>query len=139
MRLRGQRNRVHIVAMSRAVTTSTDAFVQEVARLPARPAGSRGRLLFAMDATASREPTWDHACSIQGEMFVAAEALGGLDVRLAFYRGFDEFKVSRWTSDGRELARLMSAVRCLAGRTQIGRLLRYAAEQRRQNRIDAVV
>jgi hypothetical protein len=60
-------------------------------------------------------------------------------VRLAFYRGFDEFKVSRWTSDGRELARLMSAVRCLAGRTQIGRLLRYAAEQRRESRIDAVV
>ena len=66
-------------------------------------------------------------------------AIGGIDVRLAFYRGFDEFKVSRWTSDGRELARLMSAVRCLAGRTQIGRLLRYAAEQRRESRIDAVV
>ena len=83
--------------MSRAVTTSTDAFVQEVARLPARTAGTRGRLLFAMDATASREPTWDHACSIQGEMFVAAEALGGLDVRLAFYRGFDEFKAVSYT------------------------------------------
>jgi len=125
--------------MSRSVTTTTDAFVQEVSRLPARRSGTRGRLLFAMDATASRESTWDHACSIQGEMFVAAEGLGGLDVRLAFYRGFDEFKVSRWTSDGRELARLMSAVRCLAGRTQIGRLLRYAAEQRRDSRIDAVV
>jgi len=60
-------------------------------------------------------------------------------VRLAFYRGFDEFKVSRWTSDGRELARLMSSVRCLAGRTQIARLLRYAGEQRRESRIDAVV
>jgi hypothetical protein len=125
--------------MARAVTTTTDSFVREVSRLPARASGTRGRLLFALDATASREPTWDHACSIQGEMFVAAEALGGIDVRLAFYRGFDEFKVSRWTSDGRELARLMSAVRCLAGRTQIGRLLRYAAEQRRDSRIDAVV
>jgi hypothetical protein len=72
-------------------------------------------------------------------MFVAADTLGGLEVRLAFYRGFDEFKVSRWTSEGRELARLMSAVRCLAGRTQIGRLLRYAGEQRRESRLDAVV
>ena len=72
-------------------------------------------------------------------MFVAADTLGGLDVRLGFYRGFDEFKVSRWTSDGRELARLMGAVRCLAGRTQIGRLLRYAGEQRRESRIDALV
>lgn len=121
------------------VPSATDAFLREIERLPARRAGTRGRLLFAMDATASREPTWDHACAIQGEMFVAADALGGLDVRLGFYRGFDEFKVSRWTSDGRELARLMSAVRCLAGRTQIARVLRYAAEQRRESRIDAVV
>jgi hypothetical protein len=125
--------------MTRGVTTTADAFVEQVGRLPARPSGTRGRLLFAMDATASREPTWDHACSIQGEMFVAADALGGLDVRLGFYRGFDEFKVSRWTSDGHELARLMGAVRCLAGRTQIGRLLRYAGEQRRESRIDALV
>ena len=121
------------------VPSTTDAFLREIERVPARRAGTRGRLLFAMDATASREPTWDHACTIQGEMFVAADALGGLDVRLAFYRGFDEFKVSRWTSDGRELARLMSSVRCLAGRTQIARLLRYAGEQRRESQIDAVV
>ena len=125
--------------MTRAVTTTADGFIEEVERLPARPSGTRGRLLFAMDATASREPTWDHACSIQGEMFIAADTLGGLDVRLGFYRGFNEFKVSRWTSDGRELARLMGAVRCLAGRTQIGRLLRYAGEQRRESRIDALV
>jgi len=118
-----------------------DAFVREVGKLPAqgRAGGSRGRLLFCMDATASREPTWDHACGIQGEMFVATDALGGLDVRLAFYRGYEEFKVSRWTSDGRELARLMSSVRCLAGRTQIARMLRYAGEQRRESRMDAVV
>jgi hypothetical protein len=120
-------------------SASTDNFLREIERLPARRAGTRGRLLFAMDATASREPTWDHACAIQGEMFVAADSLGGLDVRLAFYRGFDEFKVSRWTSDGRELARLMSSVRCLAGRTQIARLLRYAGEQRRESRIDVVI
>jgi len=120
--------------------SAVDAFVRDVGRLPAaRVDAGRGRLLFAMDATASREPTWDHACAIQGEMFVSAEGLGGLDVRLGFYRGFDEFKVSRWTSDGGELARLMSSVRCLAGRTQIGRVLRYAAEQRRESRIDALV
>jgi hypothetical protein len=116
-----------------------DRFVRELGEMSPRASGTRGRLLFAMDATASREPTWDLASSLQGEMFVAASHSGGLDIRLAFYRGFDEFKVSRWTSDGRELARLMSAVRCLAGRTQISRLLRYAAEQRRESRIDAVV
>jgi hypothetical protein len=33
----------------------------------------------------------------------------------------------------------MSAVRCLAGRTQIGKMLRYAGEQRRESHVDAVV
>ena len=123
-----------------APPSAVDAFTREIARLPPRSSGGTlGRLLFAMDATASREPTWDLASAQQGEMFLAANEVGGLEVRLAFYRGFDEFKVSRWASDGRELARLMGAVRCLAGRTQIARLLRYAAEQRRESRIDAVV
>ena len=36
--------------------------------------GETGRLIFAMDATASREPTWDRACQIQGEMFDATAA-----------------------------------------------------------------
>ena len=127
-------------AQDRDSSSAVDAFTREVASLPAKAAGGgRGRLLFAMDATASREPTWDAATTQQGEMFLAAGEVGGLDVRLAFYRGFDEFKVSRWTSDARELARLMSAVRCLAGRTQITRLLRYAADQRRESRLDAVV
>ena len=125
---------------STAGANAVDAFVRDVGRLPTdRRPGGRGRLLFAMDATASREPTWDHACAIQGEMFAAADALGGLDVRLAFYRGFEEFKVSKWTSDGHELARLMSSVRCAAGRTQVARLLRYAGDQRRESRLDAVV
>jgi len=125
--------------MSQGSPSAVDAFVREVSRLPAAGTGGRGRILFAMDATASREPTWDAATSQQGEMFVAASELGGIDVRLAFYRGYDEFKVSRWTSDGRELARLMGSVRCLAGRTQIARLLRYAGEQKRESRLDVVV
>src|SRR5258708_16451184 len=99
------------------VPSTTDAFLREIERLPARRAGTRGRLLFAMDATASREPTWDHACTIQGEMFVAADTLGGLDVRLAFYRGFDDVKGRRWPPDGPERARLMTAGRGLSGGT----------------------
>jgi len=124
---------------SQSSTPEVDRFLREVGQLAPRPAGTRGRLLFTMDATASREPTWDLASSLQGEMFVAAAESGGLDIRLAFYRGFDELKASRWTADARELARLMGAVRCLAGRTQIGRLLRFAADERRDSRIDAMV
>ncbi|HLI20382.1 MAG TPA: hypothetical protein VKV32_04645, partial [Stellaceae bacterium] len=55
-----------------AKNAEVDAFLRKVAAMPtARPAGRRGKLIFAMDATASREPSWDRASRIQGEMFEA--------------------------------------------------------------------
>ena len=117
-------------------------FLERVKTVPAphaRAAAGRGRLLFAMDATASREPTWDKAARIQGEMFRAAEAAGGLGVQLAFYRGFDEFKVGRWTGDAAEMTRLMETVFCLAGETQIRKVLRHAANETQSARVNALV
>src|SRR5579864_1892099 len=77
-----------------------EAFLKQVAAMPVvKPGGARGRLIFALDATASRQPSWDNACRLQGEMFEATAALGGLDVQLVFYRGFRECKASRWLTD----------------------------------------
>ncbi len=119
---------------------SVEAFLDKVATTPAaKPSGRRGRLLFAMDATASREPTWDTAAQIQGEMFRETAALGGIDIQLAFYRGFGEFKVSQWTDQERELLRLMTSVRCAAGETQIGKVLAHARNETRTQKIDALV
>ena len=74
---------------NRLPTEARSAEVDAVSRRPAEGAagasgGGRGRLIFALDATASREPTWDRACRIQGEMFEATAALGGLDIQLVF-------------------------------------------------------
>ena len=119
---------------------SVEAFLDKVATTPAaKPSRRRGRLLFAMDATASREPTWDTAAQIQGEMFRETAALGGIDIQLAFYRGFGEFKVSQWTDQERELLRLMTSVRCAAGETQIGKVLAHARNETRTQKIDALV
>ncbi|HJO87790.1 MAG TPA: VWA domain-containing protein, partial [Rhodospirillales bacterium] len=71
-------------------TSSEDvqAFLQKVVATPVRKASSeKGRLIFAMDATASREPSWDRACHLQGEMFQETAAMGGLEIQLAYYRG----------------------------------------------------
>jgi hypothetical protein len=117
-------------------------FLERAKAVPApaaRGAAEQGRLLFAMDATASREPTWDHAARIQNEMFRAAEAAGGLDVQLAFYRGFDEFKVSRWIRDSAEMTRLMNSVFCQAGETQIRKVLRHAVNETQTARVNALV
>lgn len=117
-------------------------FLREVAATPAPPRQTgepRGRLIFALDATASREPTWDRAARIQGEMFKAAAGLGGLELRLAFFRGFGEFKVGRWVSDSASLLKLMTSVHCAAGETQIAKVLQHAANQTRERRVNALV
>ena len=117
-----------------------DAFIKKAASLPInRPAGQSGRLIFAMDATASREPTWDHACHIQAEMFAETAALGGLEIQLCYYRGIGEFKASSWLADTASLQRKMTAVHCLGGYTQIGRVLKHATAMAKQQRTDALV
>src|SRR5215469_17568029 len=86
-----------------------EAFLRQVAAMPAvKPAAGRGRLVFALDATASRQPTWDRACQIQGEMFQATESLGGLEIQLVFYRGLGECKASRWLARARDLLAAMA-------------------------------
>lgn len=117
-----------------------DAFLRQVAETATiKPADTRGRLLFAMDATASREPTWDTACQIQGDMFAETATSGGLDVQLAYYRGFREFRATPWVSSSADLIPYMTRVRCLGGHTQLQRVLNYAAGESAKKRINAMV
>ncbi|NQU58362.1 MAG: VWA domain-containing protein, partial [Rhodospirillales bacterium] len=117
-----------------------EAFLEKVARTKTTNApGRRGRLIFGMDATASRQPMWDRAARIQGEMFSETAALGGLDLQLAYYRGFGEFKASNWLGDGDKLLKLMSTVFCLAGETQIGKLLQHAIHETAKEKVNALV
>ena len=109
--------------------TSVDAFLDQVSQLPQKQSEGTGRLIFAMDATASRAPTWDIACDLQGQMFANTEALGGLQIQLVYFRGFRECRASKWVSDSTQLHRLMSSVSCLAGRTQICRVLKHALSE----------
>src|ERR1700680_175165 len=101
--------------------------------------GRRGRLVFALDATMSRQPTWDTACRLQAEMFREAAAIGGLDVQLVYYRGFGECRASGWVSSGERLARLMSRIECRGGHTQIGKILAHARRETERARVQALV
>ncbi len=115
-------------------------FLNKLAATPsAHAAKSRGRLLFAMDATASREPTWDTACQIQGDMFAQTSTLGGLDVQLAYYRGYKDFRATPWISTSADLIPYMTKVRCMGGQTQVERLLRYAVRETAKQKINALV
>lgn len=115
-------------------------FLQQVKRTPrAGGADSAGRLAFIIDATASRQPTWDHACQMQGEMFKAVEKVGSLQVQLAYFQGFDEFRATGWVNNAAALVRPMSAVTCRAGHTQIQRVLQHLVKETGNQRIAAAV
>jgi hypothetical protein len=117
-----------------------DAFLQTVRDLtPTTAAGRRGRLIFALDATMSRQPTWDQACSLQADMFREAGAIGGLDVQLVYYRGTGECRASSWVSDARRLAGLMEKIDCRGGNTQIAKVLAHARRETAKARVQALV
>lgn len=125
---------------SKSKRQDIDGFLRKVAAMPrVRGAGQRGRLIFAMDATASREPSWDQAARIQGRMFEETAALGGLDVQLCYYRGYGEFEASPWHASSRELLTCMTAVRCRAGQTQLEKVLQHALAETRRQRVQALV
>ncbi|WP_455202477.1 hypothetical protein [Kaarinaea lacus] len=126
--------------ISKSTRSDIDAFLNKAALTPGmKPSGERGRLIFAMDATASREATWDHACQLQAEMFSETAALGGLEIQLCYYRGYGEFDASPWLSSSQDLLRRMTAVRCLGGHTQIEKILRHAVRETRQKKVNALV
>jgi hypothetical protein len=116
------------------------AFLKQVQALaPGRAAGLRGRLIFALDATMSRQPTWDTACRLQAEMFREAAAVGGLDIQLLYYRGFGECGASKWVSETARLAELMSRISCRGGHTQIGKVLAHARRESEGSRVPVLV
>ena len=115
------------------------AFVERARALGPRTDGKRGRLIFALDATMSRQPMWDMACALQAEMFQEAAAVGGLDVQLIYYRGLSECRASKWVSDPKRLSGLMERIDCRGGHTQIGRVLEHVRKEGKQQKVDAFV
>ena len=99
----------------------------------------KGRLLFALDATMSRQPTWDLACQLQSEMFETVAQTGGLDVQLIYFRGFGECRSSKWVSDARALANLMTGIECRGGHTQISKVFSHARSEGKKEKINAIV
>ncbi|MCY3841356.1 MAG: VWA domain-containing protein [Gammaproteobacteria bacterium] len=110
---------------------------------PARTGAEPNRILFALDATASREPTWDMAMNLHAELFRAAADNsadpGDLAVQLVYYRGFEEFNASPWSTSPPDLLRRMTGVVCRGGLTQIQRVLAHALAEARAVRVKAAV
>lgn len=126
-------------AAKRSDAAAIDAFVRQ-ARALATPAGKDGgRLVLALDATMSRQPTWDLACTLQAEMFDAVARAGGLSVQLVYFRGFGECRASRFVRDTASLKDLMTRIDCRGGQTQIGKVLAHALKETEGRKVNALV
>ena len=100
---------------------------------------ARARLIFALDATASREAMWDMACQLQSAMFEETAKIGGLEIQLLWYRGQNECSHTAWTTDAQDLAAQMRRIRCEAGTTQIGRVLKHVRAEHAQGKVSAAI
>jgi hypothetical protein len=116
-----------------------DAFVEKLRSLGPSTAQGRGRLIFALDATMSRQPTWDTACTLQADMFREAAGIGGLDIQLVYFRGLGECRASGWVATSEKLADLMSRIDCRGGQTQIGKVLSHARQEHARQKVQALV
>jgi hypothetical protein len=115
---------------------AVDAFLQRNRETIA--AAGRGRLIIALDATISRQPTWDIATGLQAQMFAEAAKVGGLQVQLVFFRG-NECRASDWTANAHALADKMRRISCVAGETQIARVLAHTRNEHRRHPIGAAI
>lgn len=123
---------------SRSSNAELELFLNHVrSSVPASP--GTGRLIFAMDATMSRQPSWDLALELQSDMFRAVKDIGGLDVQLVYFRGFGECAASKWVGDPEALARLMRKVACQGGYTQIGKVLSHARREAERGKVNALI
>ena len=112
-------------------------FLSKLATLPKTT--GEARLIFSVDATASRQATWDVASQLQTDMFLSTQSLGGLNVQLCYFRGFGEFFSSNWQSNADDIVQIMAGIHCQAGATQLERLLRHAIQENDRRKIKCLV
>ena len=117
-----------------------EQFLQAVKQsTPVSSSGERGRLIFALDATASRQATWDHATRLQADMFINTKGIGALDIQLVYYRGYQECRASPWLKNADTLLAMMQKVSCQAGHTQIIRVLKHGIGEAKRQAVQALV
>lgn len=121
----------------RSSSSEIDAFLGAARALS--PSGGSTRLVFALDATASRAPTWAVAREVQAGLFEAVSGIGGLSVQLAYFRGQAECRASGWVTEPARLRDLMLGIGVQGGATQIGRILAHAANEARRSPVRALV
>src|SRR5271165_2696119 len=130
------RLRTAATAVTAAASTAAALLsAQERVEPPTETAApSRPRLVFAVDATASREPAWAAARRVTDALVKALP--GELDVALAVHGGSRVHTFTAFTNDARTLRDRAAGVSCQAGMT---RLLPILATTLKQQSVRVVI
>ncbi len=120
----------------RSSAQEISAFLDAAAKADAT---KNGKLIFSLDATMSRQPSWDRAMAIQSSMFDAVGRAGGLSVQLVYFRGIDECRASKWVVNSEALRDLMVRIACRGGYTQIEKVLNHASRETDRDKVGALV
>lgn len=104
------------------VTALTDARPPAETGAPVRP-----RLIFGVDATASREPAWATARQVTDALVKALP--GELDVALAVHGGSRVHTFTAFTNDAATLRDRAAGVECVAGLTRLLPILSASLER----------
>jgi len=126
-------------ARSRSSSGEIEAFLRQARAAKTSAGPGSGRLILALDATMSRQPTWDLACTLQAQMFDAVGNNGSLAVQLVYFRGFGECRASKFVTDTTALKQLMTKIECHGGLTQIGKVLSHALKETARGKVGALV
>lgn len=94
-----------------------------------RIAKAQTHIVFSLDATASRAPTWQRAQSLHEALFDVASETSGLSLQLCYFKGIASFYASPWVVTAEGLRRELSEVSCEGGITQLRRLLEHCLAQ----------
>jgi hypothetical protein len=120
-----------IVSRLRTIATTAIASATTALRHAEPPAetvaAGRPRLIFAVDATASREPAWNAARQVTDALVRALP--GALDVALAVHGGSRVHTFTAFTSDANTLRDRAAGVSCHAGMTRLLPILSASLKQ----------
>ena len=72
-------------------------------------------------------------------MFDEVGRTADLAVQLVYFRGLDECRASKWVINARALRDLMLGIICIAGQTQISKILKHAVTETTQQQVSALV
>lgn len=87
----------------------------------------------------SRLPTWDRAMTHQSSMFDVVGRTVDLTVQLVYFRWLDECRASKWVINAGALRNLMLGIACLAGKTQISKILKHAVKETTEEQVSALI